>query len=153
MSEKILVSACLLGYPVRYDGKSTPLKNLAWLQQLQQQNRIVIICPEQEGGLPTPRAPAERQQDKVITITGQDVTQEFDIGAQKALNLCQKHDIKVALLKAKSPSCGNQQIYNGQFNNTLIIGQGMTAELLSKHGVKVYSELDIEQLMQTLKTN
>jgi len=153
MSEKILVSACLLGYPVRYDGKSTPLKNLAWLQQLQQQNRIVIICPEQEGGLPTPRDPAERQQDKVITITGQDVTQEFDTGAQKALDLCQQHDIKIALLKANSPSCGNQQIYNGQFNNTLIAGQGMTAELLSKHGIKVYSELEIEQLMQAIKIN
>lgn len=153
MSEKILVSACLLGYPVRYDGKSTPLKNLAWLQQLQQQNRIVIICPEQEGGLPTPRDPAERQQDKVITITGQDVTQEFDIGAQKALDLCQQHDIKIALLKANSPSCGNQQIYNGQFNNTLIVGQGMTAELLSKHGIKVYSELEIEQLIQAIKIN
>ncbi|WP_299263538.1 DUF523 domain-containing protein [uncultured Psychrosphaera sp.] len=153
MSEKILVSACLLGYPVRYDGKSTPLKNLAWLQQLQQQNRIVIICPEQEGGLPTPRDPAERQQDKVITITGQDVTQEFDIGAQKALDLCQQHDIKIALLKANSPSCGNQKIYNGQFNNTLIVGQGMTAELLSKHSIKVYSELEIEQLMQAIKIN
>jgi uncharacterized protein YbbK (DUF523 family) len=153
MSEKILVSACLLGYPVRYDGKSTPLKNLAWLQQLQQQNRIVIICPEQEGGLPTPRAPAERQQDKVITITGQDVTQEFDIGAQKALDLCQQHDIKIALLKAKSPSCGNKQIYNGQFNDALIVGQGMTAELLSKHGIEVYSELEIEQLMQAIKIN
>jgi uncharacterized protein YbbK (DUF523 family) len=153
MSEKILVSACLLGYPVRYDGNSTPLKSLAWLQQLQQQNRIVIICPEQEGGLPTPRAPAERQQDKVITITGQDVTQEFDIGAQKALDLCQQHDIKIALLKAKSPSCGNKQIYNGQFNDALIVGQGMTAELLSKHGIEVYSELEIEQLMQAIKIN
>lgn len=150
MSEKILVSACLLGFPVRYDGKSVPLKEIDWLQQLQQQNRIVIICPEQEGGLPTPRDPAERQQDKVITITGQDVTQKFDIGAQKALDLCQQHDIKIALLKAISPSCGNQQIYNGQFNNTLIVGQGITAELLSKHGIKVYSELDIDLLKQAI---
>jgi uncharacterized protein YbbK (DUF523 family) len=148
MSEKILVSACLLGHPVRYDGKSVPLKEIGWLQQLQQQNRLVIVCPEQAGGLPTPRDPAERQQDKIITVNGQDVTLEFDQGAQLALKLCQQHNITIALLKAKSPSCGNQQIYNGQFNNTLIAGQGMTAELLSKHSIKVFSELEIEQLMQ-----
>ncbi|GHB70971.1 hypothetical protein GCM10008107_20570 [Psychrosphaera saromensis] len=150
MSEKILVSACLLGHPVRYDGKSVPLKEIDWLQQLQQQNRLVIVCPEQAGGLPTPRDPAERQQDKIITVNGQDVTQEFDQGAQLALKLCLQHDIKIALLKAKSPSCGNQQIYNGQFNNTLIAGQGMTAELLTKHDIKVYSELEIELLKQPI---
>ena len=150
MTDKILVSACLLGYPVRYDGKSTPLKNLAWLQQLQQQNRVVIICPEQEGGLPTPREPAERQQDKVITANGQDVTQEFEQGAQLALKLCKQHKIKIALLKAKSPSCGNQQIYNGQFNNTLIAEQGVTAELLTKNNITVYSELQIKQLMRAV---
>jgi len=148
MSEKILVSACLLGHPVRYDGKSVPLKEIDWLQALQQQNRLVIVCPEQAGGLPTPRDPAERQQDKIITVNGQDVTQEFEQGAQFALKLCQQHNIKIALLKAKSPSCGNQQIYNGKFNNTLVSGQGMTADLLSKHHIKVYSELEIEQLMQ-----
>ena len=151
MSEKILVSACLLGHPVRYDGKSVPLKKIDWLQELQKQNRLVIICPEQAGGLPTPRDPAERQQDKIITINNQDVTGEFEQGAQLALKLCQQHDIKIALLKANSPSCGNQKIYNGQFNNTLIAGLGMTAELLNKHDIKVYSELEIEQLIDVLK--
>jgi uncharacterized protein YbbK (DUF523 family) len=151
MSEKILVSACLLGHPVRYDGKSVPLKEIDWLQKLQQQNRLVIICPEQAGGLPTPRDPAERQKNKIITINNQDVTNEFEKGAKLALKLCQQHDIKIALLKANSPSCGNQQIYNGQFNNTLIAGLGMTAELLSKHNIKVYSELEIQQLIDDLK--
>lgn len=150
MTNKILVSACLLGHPVRYDGKSVPLKEIEWLLQLQQQNRLVIICPEQVGGLPTPRDPAERQQNKVITVNGQNVTAEFELGALNALRLCQQHDIKIALLKAKSPSCGNQQIYNGQFNNTLISSQGVTAELLTKHDIKVYSELEITQLLEAI---
>ena len=150
MSEKILVSACLLGYPVRYDGKSVPLKEIAWLQRLQQQNRLVIICPEQAGGLPTPRDPAERQQDKIMTVNGQDVTAEFELGAQKALDLCLQHNIKIALLKAKSPSCGNQQIYNGQFDKTLIAGQGVTAALLTQNNIKVYSELEIDMLLDAI---
>lgn len=150
MSNKILVSACLLGHPVRYDGKSVPLKEIDWLQALQQQDRLIIICPEQAGGLPTPRDPAERQQDKVITVNGQDVTQAFAQGAQLALKLCQQHNIKIALLKAKSPSCGNNKIYNGQFNNTLVDGLGVTAELLEQHGISVFSELDIDELKQAL---
>jgi len=150
MSEKILVSACLLGYPVRYDGKSVPLKEIAWLQRLQQQNRLVIICPEQAGGLPTPRDPAERQQDKIMTVNGQDVTAEFELGAQKALDLCLQHNIKIALLKAKSPSCGNHQIYNGQFDKTLIAGQGVTAALLTQNNIKVYSELEIDMLLDAI---
>lgn len=151
MSEKILVSACLLGHPVRYDGKSMPLKEMSWLQKLQKQNRLVVICPEQDGGLPTPRDPAERQQDKIITVNGQNVTRAFDNGAQKALDLCQQHNIKIALLKANSPSCGNKKIYSGQFNNTLISGQGVTAELLNKHNITVYSELEIQALKQKLE--
>jgi uncharacterized protein YbbK (DUF523 family) len=150
MTDKVLVSACLLGYPVRYDGKSVPLKEIKWLQQLQQQNRLVIICPEQAGGLPTPRDPAERQQDKIMTVNGQDVTTEYELGAQKALTLCQQHNIKIALLKAKSPSCGNHQIYNGQFDKTLIAGQGVTAELLNKNGIQVYSELEIDKLLDVI---
>ena len=150
MADKILVSACLLGHPVRYDGKSVPLKEIEWLQQLQQQNRVLIICPEQEGGLPTPREPAERQQNKVITVNGQDVTLEFEQGAQLALKLCKQHNIKIALLKANSPSCGNEKIYSGQFNKTLISGQGVTAELLTKHNINVYSELQIKQLMRAV---
>ena len=150
MTDKVLVSACLLGYPVRYDGKSVPLKEITWLQKLQQQNRLVIICPEQAGGLPTPRDPAERQQDKIMTVNGQDVTTEFELGAQKALTLCQQHNIKIALLKAKSPSCGNHQIYNGQFDKTLIAGQGVTAELLNKNGIQVYSELEIDKLLDVI---
>lgn len=150
MPSKILVSACLLGHPVRYDGKSVPVAQIDWLQQLQQEQRLVVICPEQVGGLPTPRDPAERQQDKIITVNGQDVTHQFHLGAQKALTLCQQHNIKIALLKAKSPSCGNQKIYNGQFNNTLIDGMGVTAELLEQHGITVFSELNIDELKQAL---
>ena len=146
MSEKLLISACLLGQPVRYDGKSKPIAQLAWLKQLEQEHRLVVICPELAGGLPVPRAPAERIGDRVLTGNGIEVTDEFNLGAEKALALCQQHQIRFALLKVNSPSCGNKQIYNGSFNQTLTAGMGLTAQLLSEHGVQVFSELEIEQL-------
>ena len=146
MSEKLLISACLLGQPVRYDGKSKPIAQLAWLKQLEQEHRLVVICPELAGGLPVPRAPAERVGDRVLAENGIEVTDEFNLGAEKALALCQQHQIRFALLKANSPSCGNKQIYNGSFNQTLTAGMGLTAQLLSEHGVKVFSELELEQL-------
>ena len=146
MSEILLISACLLGQPVRYDGKSKPIAQLAWLKQLEQEHRLVVICPELAGGLPVPRAPAERIGDRVLTGNGIEVTDEFNLGAEKALALCQQHQIRFALLKVNSPSCGNKQIYNGSFNQTLTAGMGLTAQLLSEHGVQVFSELEIEQL-------
>jgi len=146
MKNKLLVSACLLGQPVRYDGKSKAIPEIEWLQELQQNQQLVVICPEVSGGLSTPRPPAEIQQDKVITVTGVDVTSAFQQGANNALALCQQHQIKFALLKANSPSCGNKQTYDGSFSNTLIDNQGITAKLLTDNGVEVYSELEIEQL-------
>lgn len=150
MSEKLLISACLLGQPVRYDGKSKPIAQLAWLKLLEQEHRLVVICPELAGGLPVPRAPAERIGDRVLTENRIDVTNEFKLGAERALALCQQHQIRFALLKANSPSCGNKQIYNGSFNQTLTAGMGLTAQLLSEHGVQVFSELELEQLKTAL---
>lgn len=150
MSEKLLISACLLGDPVRYDGKSKPIADLDWVKQLQQQNRLYVICPEVAGGLPTPRPPAEKVEGKVLTELGVDVTPAFQSGADKALALCQQHGIKYAFLKAKSPSCGNKEIYDGSFANKLTQGMGITAELLDRNGVQVFSEFEIEQLKTAL---
>lgn len=151
MSEKLLISACLLGDPVRYDGKSKPIADLDWVKQLQQQQRLFVICPEVAGGLPTPRPPAEKVQGKVLTELGVDVTPAFQSGAEKALALCQQHGIKYALLKAKSPSCGNREIYDGSFSGNLIRGMGLTAELLTRNGVQVFSELELNKLKHILK--
>lgn len=148
MPQKLLISACLLGQPVRYDGKSKPIPEKLWLKQLQAQGRLVIVCPEVVGGLSTPRPAAERVKDKVITMTGSDVTDAFVKGAKHALQVCQQHNIQYALLKANSPSCGNKQIYDGSFSGQLTDGQGITAKLLTENGVKVFSELELSELKQ-----
>lgn len=111
--EKVLVSSCLLGQAVRYDGGHNLMESelvQTWLEQ----GRIVAICPECAGGLPTPRPPAERIGQRILTAQGEDVTHAFSLGADLALKLAQQHGIKVAILKARSPSCGNRQIYDGQ---------------------------------------
>lgn len=148
--EKIIVSACLLGEKVRYDGK-TKLLDHPLMKRWQEEGRIVGICPEIAGGLAIPRPAAEQQNDRVVTIQGQDVTDAFTKGAKQALQLVNDHNIKFALLKANSPSCGNQQIYDGSFSNTLIDGSGVTAKLLSKNGVKVYNEHQLDELSKMLE--
>lgn len=145
-NNKLLVSACLLGEPVRYDGQSKPLSQLDWLLQLKQQQRLFVVCPEMAGGLSVPRAKAEQRGEKVITIEGADVSKEFELGARRALSMCRQHDIGFALLKANSPSCGNQYIYDGNFDGTLINGMGVTAKLLSANGIDVFSEFQLEHL-------
>ena len=109
---KVLVSACLLGQPVRYDGQSKGIVS-DWLNELGAEGRVLSFCPEVAGGLPTPRPPAERQGERVVTEGGLDVTAEFDRGALLALELCQRQGIRFALLKEGSPSCGSGRIYNG----------------------------------------
>jgi uncharacterized protein YbbK (DUF523 family) len=151
MPQKLLISACLLGQPVRYDGQSKPIPEKLWLKQLQAQGRLVIVCPEVVGGLPTPRPAAERVKDKVITTTGSDVTYAFIKGAEHALKLCQQHNIQHALLKANSPSCGNKQIYDGSFSGRLTNGQGITAKLLTENGIEVFSELQLDELKLLLQ--
>lgn len=151
MSEKLLISACLLGQPVRYDGKSKPIAQLTWLKKLEREHRLVVVCPELAGGLPVPRAPAERVGGKVLTQSGVDLTDAFRTGAEKALALCQLHQVRFALLKANSPSCGNDQIYDGSFNQSLTAGMGLTAQLLTEHNIQVFSELELEQLKLALE--
>ena len=135
--EKILVSACLLGNNCKYDGTNN--KNEKVIEYIKDKE-IIPICPEIYGGLPTPRVPSERNGDKVITKNGEDVTVNFLKGAEETLYIAKLFNIKKALLKAKSPSCGNGIIYDGTFTHTKIEGYGVTAELLKENGIEVITE-------------
>ena len=139
----ILVSACLLGCPCRYDGKSKP--NDAVLA-LMEQHTLIPICPEQMGGLATPRVPAERRGDGVFTETGGDVTAQYRRGAEEALRLAKLYGCTHAILKERSPSCGSGQIYDGSFSRTLLDGDGVTAQLLKENGITVLGESEVEGL-------
>ena len=142
--EKILISACLVGDKVRYDGKSQyhPL-----IKDLLQKYELVPFCPEVEGGLKTPRLKSEIKKDKVFNEEGKDVTNFFNRGAELALNICKYLNIKIAILKEGSPSCGVNEIHSGNFDNRMKKGKGVTTLLLEQNGIKVYSEADIEQLL------
>ena len=148
MKEKILVSACLAGYPCRYDGKSN---EVLWCKKLVEEGIGIPICPEQFGGLSTPRIRSERKGDKVIQESGNDVTKEFHLGAKKALTIAKEKDVHYAILKAKSPSCGNKQIYDGTFTHNLVEGKGVTAELFEKEGIQVFDENEEDLVLSLLK--
>ena len=157
--EKILVSRCLLGHRVRYDGgASGPFDQL---QQWLDEGRVVPLCPEVAGGLPTPRAAAEIPggqggqvldgQAAVITTEGEDVSAQFLSGANQALELVCAHGIQIAVLKANSPSCGNLLTYDGTFSGVKVSGEGVTAALLKRHGVRVFNELELADAAAALK--
>ena len=141
---KILISACLLGVCCRYDGAS---KSYPGIAELAKQHTLIPVCPEQLGGLPTPRPPSERQGERVISVSGTDVTEQYRRGAQEALRLCKLFGCDAAVLKEKSPSCGYGQIYDGTFSGTLAAGDGVTAALLRAHGIPVYGESRIKKLL------
>jgi len=144
----LLVSACLLGLCTAYDGGSHPRP--AW-QAMAARGRVAPICPEVAGGLPVPRPPAEIQggdgadvldgRARVVTVEGQDVTAQYLAGAQAALWVARRLGLDRAVLKARSPSCGVGQIYDGAFSQQLRPGDGVTAALLKREGVAVYSDL------------
>ncbi|MDR6231796.1 uncharacterized protein YbbK (DUF523 family) [Pseudomonas sp. SORGH_AS199] len=156
--EKILVSRCLLGHRVRYDGGAHgPFDLLAvW----QAQGRIVPLCPEVAGGLPTPRQPAEIPGGQggavldgrlpVVTDSGEDVTRAFVAGAAAALELIARHGIRLAVLKARSPSCGNVENYDGSFSGTRVAGEGVTAAALKRAGVAVFNETELQEAQRLL---
>ena len=141
---RLLISACLLGTCCRYDGASKPHPLAAALAQ---QHQLVPVCPEQLGGLPTPRPPAERREDRVVTKTG-DVTAQYRRGAEEALRLCRTLHCEAAVLKERSPSCGHGQVYDGTFSGVLTQGDGVTAELLAAHDIPVYGESQLEMLLK-----
>lgn len=133
----ILVSACLLGERCRYDGVGKPC---AAVLALREKYRLIPVCPEVLGGLPTPRVPSEIVGDRVVMRNGTDVTENYRIGAERALTIALENECRVAILKEKSPSCGTGMIYNGQFNGTLITGNGVCTKLLAENGIRVLGE-------------
>lgn len=137
-----LVSACLVGVGCRYDGKSNKVEQLCVLVN---QGKAVPVCPEQLGGLSTPRVPAERVDNRVITKEGIDVTEAFNVGAYRTVEIAKVCECKGAIMKAKSPSCGCGQIYNGKFEGKLIDGDGVTVQALKNAGIKVYTEQNYKE--------
>lgn len=146
-NDLILISACFLGERVRYNGQVKSLTN-DLLQSWHKQNRLIAVCPEVCGGLPVPRPPAEINPTilRVITENNQDVTENFVKGAEHALALCRKNNIRYALLKESSPSCGSNNIYDGSFTQNKIKGEGVTTKLLRENGIKVFCENSIGEL-------
>ncbi len=144
----ILVSACLLGLCTRYDGKEAAHPGV---MQLAACHTLVPVCPEQLGGLPTPRMPAEVQPDsRVMTACGADVTAQFRLGAAQALKVCRLAGCSAAVLKARSPSCGIGAIYDGTFTDTLTKRHGVFAALCAREGVPAWTEEQLDNLLAFL---
>lgn len=149
---KIAISACLLGRQCRYDGRSNLTESIINLQaQFKDQVDFVPICPEVLGNLSVPRTPCEKQGDKIIAKDGTDCTSAFENGAKKAFQIIKDSGCTVAILKARSPSCGPNGIYDGTFTHTLVSGSGVFATLLKKDYIKVFTEENIESLIDFLR--
>ncbi|MCM1544487.1 MAG: DUF523 domain-containing protein [Ruminococcus sp.] len=140
---KILVSNCLLGCNCRYKGDGCACDEII---KLAENHTLIGVCPEQSGGLATPRPPAEIKDNKLINNQGEDVTEQYMRGAETALHLAKLNHVDFAILKAKSPSCGRGRIYDGTFTGTMRDGNGVTAQLLLDNGISVYSENDLTEL-------
>lgn len=157
---RILTSACLLGQPVRYDGRDAFLDDPR-LKIWKSERRLVSFCPEVAGGLPVPRPPAEiivragplidYDHNKVINIHGMDVTAEFIRGAREAVNLALSSQVGLAIMADGSPSCGSSFIYDGSFNSVQIAGMGLAASLLEKNGILVFNQNQIDEAEAYLK--
>ena len=143
---KLLVSACLLGVACRYDGASKGLSEDV-LRALMARHTLVPVCPEQLGGLATPRESAERRDGGVFTRSGADVTAQYRRGAAQAAELARFFAVRAALLKARSPSCGVGAIYDGTFTRTQIPADGLTAEALRREGLTLWNEEDMGELV------
>jgi uncharacterized protein YbbK (DUF523 family) len=137
----IVVSECLAGIKCRYDGDGKPCKKVI---ELIKQGKAIPVCPEQLGGLPTPRTPAEIVGDKILTKDGKDKTAEFIKGAEEAMKIVEMSNCTEAILKTKSPSCGCEQIYDGTFTGKMKSGDGIFTKLLKEKGIKCTTEEDYE---------
>lgn len=142
--EKLLISACLMGYDCRYKGDNCKLENLA---KLKEKYILIPVCPEQLGGLSTPRLPGERVENKVLASNGADITEEYALGADIAVDIAHKNGVKRCIMKANSPSCGKGIIYDGTFSGHKIPGNGVTVEKLINDGFIVYTENEIDKLL------
>ena len=142
----ILVSACLLGACCKYSGGNNRCSAL--LDALRAGGHTVVpVCPEIYGGLPTPRPPAERQGDRVVTQAGTDVTAQYRKGAEEALAMAELNGCRAAILKANSPSCGCGTIYDGSFSHRKVPGDGVAAQVLKAAGIAVYTEENFQELL------
>lgn len=155
--EKILISKCLLGENVRYDGGNNSKTQHPLLKKWFAENRLLSVCPEVQAGLPIPRPASEiikysgrddllAMNTRVLTEDKIDVTDSYRKGAEIALSIAVKYQIKVAVLKDGSPSCGSSRIYDGTFTNTRISGEGFTTALLCEKGIRVFNENQLEEL-------
>lgn len=145
--EKLAVSACLLGTPCRYDGKAKPC---AEITRLSEHFDFLPICPECAGGLPTPREPAEIKGDRVVTLSGKDVTNEYKKGAEYATALTYAHWCRYALLKKNSPSCSSNSVYDGTFTGKLVCGEGITVQEMKKANICIFDEDGIDELIKKI---
>ena len=130
----MIVSACLAGFPCRYDGKARPCEQVV---ELVRAGKAIPVCPEQLGGLPTPRTSCEIRDGRVVDADGRDRTEAFERGARAVLQIAQTYGATEALLQSRSPSCGSGRIYDGSFTKTLTAGDGVTARLLKENGIQV----------------
>lgn len=157
---KVLVSACLLGRPVRYNGSAKTVED-ALLDRWISEGRVVSVCPEVMAGLPTPRPPAEiangasgaaviERVGRIVEADGNDVTEAYLAGAHIVLEHAARHDCRYALLTDGSPSCGRSFIYDGSFQGRRVDGEGVTAALLRQHGIVVFSQAEISSLAAAL---
>ena len=136
-----IVSACLLGINCRYDGKNNRNEKVV---ELARKEILIPVCPEQLGGLPTPRESCEQQQDgRLMSESGKDFTNEFNRGAEETLRIANTLGIKEAIMAFRSPSCGCGKVYDGTFTHTLIDGDGVTTALLKKNGIKTITEREL----------
>ena len=147
MKEKLLISACLLGFCCKYDGGTNTLP-ADTIAALREQYELIPVCPETAGGLPIPRAPSERRGGRVLSREGNDVTDEYEKGALLALALAERFGCRRALLKERSPSCGTGEIYDGTFSHSRVPGDGVAAEALRKAGLTLCGESELEKLLK-----
>ncbi|WP_067603132.1 DUF523 domain-containing protein [Nocardiopsis listeri] len=157
---KVLVSACLMGRKVRFDGRAKPVDD-ATVERWRAEGRLVVHCPEIAGGLPVPRPPAEIEpgadaadvlagRARILTPDGVDVTDHFVSGARAALATARAQGVAVALLKQSSPSCGSHQVFDGTFSGRKVPGEGVTAHLLREHGIPVLDEDQVARAAELL---
>ncbi|AVX43879.1 DUF523 domain-containing protein [Campylobacter concisus] len=145
MREKVLISACLAGINCKFNGENN-LLGRGVLDEISKRYHLLFVCPEVFGGLSTPREPAEMKGGFVVTKTAKDVSENFKFGAEICLKIAKLNGCKKAILKARSPSCGSGQIYDGSFSKKLIFGDGIAAKLLKENGILVFSEDEIGRL-------
>lgn len=136
-----IVSACLCGIDCKYNGKNNYNEKI---EELVKEGKAVLVCPEQMGGLKTPRDPSEIKEGKVVSNAGVDVTREYQKGAEETLKICKMVGATKAILKSKSPSCGCGKVYDGTFTGALIDGDGITTKLLKENGIEVISSDEID---------